>query len=224
MSDTAALITAVAHLLAAVAWPVVFLFLVIRFRSPIGDFVTHMTEFSFKGLGVEATARRNLEAAVNVGAAEARAAGADHPAVDAAQVAANLARSLPGRSAQRSLSTSTVLWVDDLPDNNRYERQALEALGIHVTTSLTTEDALARLATGRYDLVVSDMGRPPDAHAGYTLLEALRARGDRTPYVIYAGSRAARDRDEARRRGALDSTSSPQELIGLVTRALSTAG
>jgi len=65
------------------------------------------------------------------------------------------------------------------------------------------------------------MGRPPDARAGYTRLDELRKTGDKTPYVIYAGSRAPEHVQEARQHGAIGSTNSPQELVVIVTKALS---
>ena len=36
---------------------------------------------------------------------------------------------------------STILWVDDRPGNNIYERQTLESMGITFTLALSTEDA-----------------------------------------------------------------------------------
>ena len=66
------------------------------------------------------------------------------------------------------------------------------------------------------------MGRPPDPRAGYTLLDKLRIQGDRTPFVIYAGSGASDFVLEANRRGAVSCTDSPQELIRTVTHTLGT--
>jgi len=70
-------------------------------------------------------------------------------------------------------------------------------------------------------LIISDMGRPPDRQAGYTLLALVRneLRSD-IPYIIYAGSNAPEHDAEARRRGATASTGNPTELLRLVTSAL----
>jgi uncharacterized protein YegL len=116
---------------------------------------------------------------------------------------------------------STILWVDDRPDNNRFERQALEELGIRIDISTSTEDALPRLKWRSYDMIISDMGRPPDTRAGYTLLDQLRKQGDQTPYLIYAGSRAPEHIAEARRHGAIGCTNLWDELVRLVTSVLS---
>jgi len=113
--------------------------------------------------------------------------------------------------------------VDDRPDNNLYERRALEALGIRFALSTSTDDAVTQLRYQRFDLIISDMGRPPDPQAGYTLLDKLRSEGDRTPFVIYAGSRSPEHVRESLRRGAQGCTNSPQELIMIVTRILGSA-
>jgi CheY-like chemotaxis protein len=129
-------------------------------------------------------------------------------------------RPLPGPREQRRLQGAKVLWVDDRPNNNRFERQALEALGIDVELSLSTDDALDKLRRRPYDLIISDMGRPGDPRAGYTLLDRLRSGGNLVPYVIYAGSRAPEHVREAREHGAIGSTNRPQELVSMVTAAL----
>jgi DNA-binding NtrC family response regulator len=127
---------------------------------------------------------------------------------------------LPDARSQRRLDGQTVLWVHDRPDNNRSERQALEALGVRVHLSSSTEHALARSAYQHFDLIISDMGCPGDRPAGFTLLEGLRNRADHTPFVIYAGTASPEQRAEAVRRGALGQTNSPTELIRLATAGL----
>jgi DNA-binding NtrC family response regulator len=86
--------------------------------------------------------------------------------------------------------------------------------------STSTDDALAKTQNRTFDAIISDMGRPPDPRAGYTLLDALRNRGDQTPFVIYAGSRAPEHVAESQRHGAVGCTNLPQELIELVLSAL----
>ncbi len=120
----------------------------------------------------------------------------------------------------RQIEGATGLWVDDRPTNNTYERQALEALDIRFTISTSTEDALEKLRYKTYDVIISDMGRPPDQRAGYTLLEKIKAMHITTPFIIYAGSRAPEHIAEARSRGAFGTTNVPQELFEMVIRAL----
>jgi CheY-like chemotaxis protein len=68
-----------------------------------------------------------------------------------------------------------------------HERQALEALGVRFVLAKSTDEAVEKLNRGSFDAIISDMGRPPDPRAGYTLLDKLRGAGDRTPFIIYAG-------------------------------------
>ena len=214
------LLDAIGRLLGVLIWPALLVFLAVRFRHPLADFFGHLTEISVKAPGLEASARRQqVEAAAALGAAIATQTGSDGAAMPG-EVADVVAAALPDTRSQRQLRQRIVLWVDDNPDNNRYERKALEALGIRFVLSTSTEDALDQVRRQAFDLIISDMGRPPDARAGYTLLDALRVMGDHTPYMIYAGSRAPDHVAEARQHGALGSTNDPQELIRVVTRSL----
>ncbi len=124
-------------------------------------------------------------------------------------------------AARTAARVPKVLWVDDHPDNNVHERRAMEAAGMSVQTALSTEEGLARAAADRFDVIVSDMRRPEGGQeAGYDLLKALRARGDATPYVIYAGPADAAQREEAKALGAAGRATSASELMELVTRSL----
>src|SRR5262249_45803950 len=74
-----------------------------------------------------------------------------------------------------------ILWVDDRPDNNIIERRSMAAYNIDFVLAQSTGQALAELRKQQFDAIISDMGRPPDSRAGYTLLEAVRGSGDKTP-------------------------------------------
>mgnify|MGYP001327290593 FL=1 len=117
---------------------------------------------------------------------------------------------------------NTILWVDDRPENNVYERQAMEAMGLEFTLALSTTEALHILSTRRFAAIVSDMGRKEGPREGYALLEALRARDKSTPFFIYAGSNAPQHRREAALRGAQGSTNIAEDLVEMVTRSLPT--
>jgi CheY-like chemotaxis protein len=96
----------------------------------------------------------------------------------------------------------------------------LEALGVNFVLALSTDEALEKIERQHFDAIISDMGRPPDPRAGYTLLDRIRSMGNKTPFIIYAGSRSPEHRTEAKRRGALDCTNRPDELFGLVLSAI----
>jgi CheY-like chemotaxis protein len=84
-----------------------------------------------------------------------------------------------------------------------------------VTQRTDTASALEALAKEKFDLVISDMGRPPDDRAGFTLLKQLRERGLRTPFLIYSGSKRPEQVKEAHAQGAQGATNDPVELLDM---------
>lgn len=113
-----------------------------------------------------------------------------------------------------------ILWVDDRPDNNVFERQAFEALGVEFTLALSTQEALENLKRRKFSAIISDMGRKEGAREGYVLLEALRKTDSQTPFFIYAGSNSPERKREAAEKGAQGLTNNPQELFNLVARVI----
>lgn len=106
-----------------------------------------------------------------------------------------------------------VLWVDDKPQNNLREREAMTSFGVRFELAQSTEEALQRLHSSGYDLIISDMGRPGDARAGYTLLKVLRDRGDTTRYILFTSSCSGEQKHEANSLGALSCTSEISQLM-----------
>jgi CheY-like chemotaxis protein len=221
-------IEAIAALIQSLGWPLLVLFLAIYFGAPLKKFLNDAGEFTFKAgaSGLEATAKRQqIEAAALLGAASAtkpsEPLGTKTPpdGEKAKEIANVISQSVKPNSLRR-LAEASVLWVDDNPTNNLYERKSLEALGIHFTISTSTEDALEKLRSYKYDVMISDMGRPPDKRAGYTLLAEKQKLGDKTPYIIYAGSNLPEHKAEARQKGAYGSTNNPQDLFQLVLSAI----
>ena len=113
-----------------------------------------------------------------------------------------------------------ILWVDDRPENNTYERQAFEAMGIRFTLALSTDDAFERLAPNRYAAIISDMARREGPREGYVLLDRLRQQGDQTPLFFYASSSAPEHRRETREHGGQGCANNAQELFEMVTKAV----
>ena len=94
-------------------------------------------------------------------------------------------RTEPPLTADAPDSIGRVLWVDDNPQNNIYEKRFFEARRIAVHATRSSADALRLLSMYDYDIVISDMGRGEDRLAGVKLVEQMRALGDDTPLVIY---------------------------------------
>lgn len=224
VDDIVKLFDAITKLLNVLIWPAIILFILIRFGRELRDFFSSLGELSLKGAGFEASLKRKQAEVV----AALSAAAASKPDGDKtresvakeAMIAADVVADCVTPRAIRRASRSTVLWVDDNPNNNSYERQALEALGVSFVLAISTDEALKKISRQRFDAIISDMGRPPDPRAGYTLLDKLRSSGDQTPFIIYASSREPEHVAESRRHGAIGCTNNANELFEMVLSAL----
>lgn len=222
MNDVTELIKAISGLVGTIIWPGLLVFVILRFRTNVAEFLRDLGEFSIKAPGLEASARRQqIEAAAALGAAVAeRSSGPAAALRDSEAAASSIVDALPDLRSQRRLIGSIVLWVDDQPHSNLYERRALEVLGVRVIVATSTEEALRLLGNRSFDMIISDMGRPGDARAGYTLLDHLRSTGDRTPFFIYASSGAPEHIRESREHGAIGCTNQADELVEVVTSTI----
>lgn len=227
IDDIVKLFDAITKLLNVLIWPGVILFILIRFSQDLREFFSSLGELSLKGAGFEASLKRKQAEVV----AALSAAAASKPDEDKtgesvakeAMIAADVVAEVVTPRALRRASRSTVLWVDDNPHNNSYERQALEAIGVSFVLAKSTDEGLKKISKQRFDAIISDMGRPPDSRAGYTLLDKLRSSGDQTPFIIYAGSRDPEHVAESRRHGAMGCTNNANELFEMVLFALGRA-
>ena len=132
-------------------------------------------------------------------------------------------------SARRSTHTQVpggdgwrrqILWVDDRPENNTYERKAFEALGLRFTLALSTDEAFQRLANDKFAAIISDMGRKEGPREGYVLLDRLRDQGDQTPLFFYAASNSPEHKKETAQHKGQGCTNNAQELFEMVTKQL----
>lgn len=122
---------------------------------------------------------------------------------------------------REELSPRTILWVDDNPDNNIWERQALESYGARFVLARDTAEAERQLQEkGPFAAIISDMGRVGDPLAGYTLLTRVRKLRIQAPYFIYTAGLAARLWPVARLRGAQGLTADPDALVEMVVMAI----
>lgn len=125
------------------------------------------------------------------------------------------------RKMQAEPSRKHVLWVDDNPENNINERHALEAQGIEFTLAKSTDEALTLTQNRQFAAIISDMRRKEGAQEGYTLLEKLTESGNKIPYVIYAGTGSAEQKQLAKDKGATGLTNRADELFELIIGAVS---
>lgn len=113
-----------------------------------------------------------------------------------------------------------ILWVDDNPENNVYERKAFEVQGVEFTLARSTDEAEEILKNNNFGAIISDMGRKEGQQEGYVLLQKVRDLGHNTPFYIYAGSNAPEHKKMALEKGAQGCTNNPEELYSMVMSRL----
>lgn len=125
-----------------------------------------------------------------------------------------------GAEFKKNSGKKEILWVDDRPENNVYERNTLEQYGLVLTLALSTQQALHCMKHNEFALIISDMGRKEGKYEGYVLLDEIRKTNKEIPFIIYAGSRKQEHINEILKRGGQGYTNSPSELIDLVIKNL----
>jgi CheY-like chemotaxis protein len=120
------------------------------------------------------------------------------------------------KASRLSLEGATILWVDGHPENNEYERKALEALGIKFAIAKTTDEGLKLMSQNSFSLVITNFKRDDDPQAGYTLLRAIRNQPHPTPTIIYSSSANAGFDEDSKKLGAVGETNDPQRLFDMV--------
>jgi two-component system chemotaxis response regulator CheY len=103
---------------------------------------------------------------------------------------------------RRDGAARRVLVVDDGTLVRLYYGEALRAAGFEVEEAINGIEAMERLLTGRFDLVVVDINMPK--MDGLSFLRALRAQPGLAslPAVVTSTEAAEGDRDAARAAGA----------------------
>ncbi|MCP4601043.1 MAG: response regulator [Proteobacteria bacterium] len=192
-----------------ILWPITVLVLLIYFGNLLKDFLKDIHELSFKiGIVNFAAKKVQAEAVSTLKTSKAKAESTSS------------GKQIDTKHKVRAVKGSHILWVDDIPSNNIGGRKTFEQMGIQFTVSSSTEDALEKVHLDDYDAIISDMGRPPDNRAGYTLLRELQRKGMDIPFVIYSGSNLPEHKVEALRKGAVGATNNLPELVELVKKAL----
>jgi CheY-like chemotaxis protein len=131
------------------------------------------------------------------------------------------------RLAVAPRGAARILWVDDNPANNEYERTLLRPEGMVFDNVVSTAEAIEQLRTSTYDLVITDLGRrwssDRSASAGRDLLADPVIRDGGPPVVIYAGRGAHRQAAELTALGAFGVSADRDHFLALVRQALGRA-
>lgn len=112
------------------------------------------------------------------------------------------------------LKGARILWVDDQPENNTQEVSLLATFGARIEQVTTNAEALRRLQSNGFDVVISDQEREGRRDAGEALVQST---GGRPWTILYIG-----DVDENRPTPAhvFCVTDRPHQLVHFVLDAL----
>jgi CheY-like chemotaxis protein len=173
---------------------------------------------------VKAALRKILErepGPTDVSAATIRKAQEELPAVAGALQAAR-SRSTGLRRAEqveKVLRGARLLWVDDHPENNAWERELFRSLGVANVSVESTRSALACLQTETFDLVLSDIKRDDESTDGVEGAMQIHAARPTVPILFYVQHLSSTRVPEP----ASGITDEPNELLHLVLDRLERA-
>lgn len=246
MADAASLIDAVAALVAALAWPVLLVLVLLYVKRSLDEDRAHDREARLTGTTGPRNVVQRFVAWFGEGDKTSAQAGpfgfSREKTHEAAEASARLTllereRAEPmgdEESFVKRIADTVVggiqastkargLWVDDKPSGNRRERAALKP-SVDFALARSTDDAIEILTeNGTYDVVISNWTRPGDDGA-LALLDKMAALEHRPPVVIYAGRQDDTRVRDAMGQGAFGYTTRPSELYELVTRAIEARG
>ena len=109
-----------------------------------------------------------------------------------------------------------ILLVEDNRDLVDVLTRNLEVEGYRPRAATHATEALALAAREPFDLVILDIGLPD--HDGFSVLEALRARGDAMPVLILSARGLQADKLRGFRLGADDYVTKPFGVLELLAR------
>lgn len=150
----------------------------------------------------------------DVSVATIRKASEEVPAVAGALQAARSGSSGLRRAEQvgNVLRGARVLWVDDHPENNAWERELLRSLGVVVVPVESTRSALACLEAEPFDVVLSDINRDHESDNGIDGAMQIHRMVPTLPIVFYTQNLTSPRILEP----ASGITTEPNELIHLI--------
>lgn len=219
MANLAELFEALASLL----WPVLAIFFVWYAREPISSVVRSWAwrESTFKVAGLEISVDNyNQQERDLIADLQDKIISLEDQIHNLPEVQKKVTEEI---IQQNEPSIKLVLWVDDHPENHAQLIEQLNNKEISVAQEKTTDEAISRLATSKFDLVISDMHRIEfrKAHheAGIELIKAIREHELAMPIIVFFGrnkNAAKIYKKVAIEAGATLVTSSPTELMSAI--------
>lgn len=195
-----------------IAWPITLIIIAVLFRKLIYQLFNRET-LTLKVAGMELSVK---EATVQTGK------GVSDLQERLAILEANfsVSESTKSETNHENNSQLSVLWVDDFPSNNAFIIERLENEGARIRKELSTDSGIGALSNDKFDLIISDLGRVENgrdnAFAGLDFARALRAAGNETPLLIFAGQRGIQHREKLLSAGVNQVTNSPIDVFKFV--------
>ena len=157
----------------------------------------------------------------DVSAATIRKAAEEVPAVAGALQAARSGSSGLRRAelAGNVLRGARVLWVDDHPEHNAWERELFRSLGVVIVSVESTRSAVASIETESFDVVISDIRRDSEPVDGIDGAMRIRDVMPTLPVLFYIQDLTSTHVPEP----ASGITNEPNELLHLVLDRLERA-
>jgi CheY-like chemotaxis protein len=199
-------------------WALIALYVVWKVRDALAAAVARLTGVQAFGVKLAFSGGAAMDAAVDL--------AAKHPEWDVKVPPAARRSALKYAQEHRAaFEGAEILWVDDVPSNNRNEARMLRSFGAMITCAATTPEALRALGFGvaqarPFQLIISDISRSlprENTKAGLEMLPELRAANFLQPVIFYVGRPDASAPEPA---GAFGLTGRPDELLRLVADAL----
>ncbi len=158
-------------------------------RNRLGSVLDRVSGLKAMGVEVQLDAVKSLSKAVTSLSNELRIQTTVSGKVKNIQVTEDDERRAIKRAehAIDTLRDRSVIWVDDLPQNNVYEVHALELLGLKVIQVTNNWDAISLIKSSgqRIYVAISDIERPGGEPSGLDLLDSFAENNLDIPIIYY---------------------------------------
>ncbi len=202
--------TEIIKIIPAFLWFFIILFLIIKFYKPLRyELLPKLSDV--KTMGIELSfIKTSIDAALDL---------AEKNPQWKVEVTPFQRENVLNRAGQHRhiFQNAKILWVDDVPKNNRNELKMFKQLNVKIKFVKTTEEALNLLEKRKFDVVLSDIARDDDKKAGLKFLKLFREKDEATPVIFYVGDLFPEKGIPPR---AFGITNRPDELLHLVLDAL----
>ena len=135
--------------------------------------------------------------------------------VDIRKMAEAVRRALDGKKADEGMLKSDILIIDDDQTLCNFLSDAIRRKGHEPAYALNLKDGLARVKSGKFDVVFLDV-RMPDGN-GLEILEKIKKAPSSPEVIIITGEGNPKDAEFAIKNGAWDYVKKPSSVQAMIT-------